>query len=242
MPIIQSLWIGSTLSTMQKLSIVSFLQNNHPFHLYVYDDVQGVPEGCVLKDASTILPASKIFKYKQFNTYAGFANLFRYKLILEKGGYWVDTDVVCLKPFPETAYLFATERVRGSRVGYKAANAIFCAPPGAMILEYCYQQAVQKNPEQLKWGETGPSLVSYGINKFALHNYLAQPEVFCPINWWNWQQYIYSSLALEKFPNSLGLHLWHEMWRRNNINKNDVFASDSIYEKLKQRYLKNDEI
>ena len=30
---------------------------------------------------------------------AAFSNLFRYKLLLERGGWWVDTDVICLRPF-----------------------------------------------------------------------------------------------------------------------------------------------
>ncbi len=38
-PVIHSLWIGTQLSTMEQLSISSFLKNGHRFHLYVYDDV-----------------------------------------------------------------------------------------------------------------------------------------------------------------------------------------------------------
>jgi len=83
-PIIQSLWIGESLSNMEKLCISSFLKNGHPFHLYVYDEVKGVPEGTILKDASKILPPNMIFKYKDHDSYAAFANLFRYKLLLEK--------------------------------------------------------------------------------------------------------------------------------------------------------------
>ena len=44
-PVIQSLWVGEKLSVMEILSISSFLQKGHPFHLYVYDDVKGVPDG-----------------------------------------------------------------------------------------------------------------------------------------------------------------------------------------------------
>ena len=99
LPIIQSLWIGDRLSTMEKLCISSFLQNVNDFHLYTYDKVKGVPEGTVIKDANEIVPSDMIFKYKEHNSYAGFSNIFRYKLLFDKGGYWVDTDNVCLKPF-----------------------------------------------------------------------------------------------------------------------------------------------
>ena len=112
--IIQGLWIGSQLSVMEQLSIASFLQNGHEYHLYVYDEPKNIPAGTLVKDATEILRASSIFQYKQCPSYAGFSNFFRYKLLLERGGWWVDTDTVCLKPFdfPEQ-YVFSSEISKG---------------------------------------------------------------------------------------------------------------------------------
>lgn len=124
-PIIQSLWIGTKLSVMENLSISSFLQNGHPFHLYIYDNVQGVPEGVTLKDANNILHSDKIFKYKDFDSYAGFSNIFRYKLLLEKGNYWVDTDIICLKPFLDnTEYVFASQKMPNISFKHKGKSSI----------------------------------------------------------------------------------------------------------------------
>src|SRR5258706_1862824 len=97
--IVQGLWIGGSLSTMERLSIKSFLANGHAYHLYAYDDVAGVPPGAVVKDGNQILPSSLIFRCKQNKSFAAFSDFFRYKLLLEKGGWWVDLDVVCLKFF-----------------------------------------------------------------------------------------------------------------------------------------------
>src|SRR5437016_4032991 len=97
--IIQGLWIGSELSVMERMSIISFLRNGHEYHLYTYNDLPNVPDRVVVKDANRILPASAIFKYKERPSYAGFANYFRYRLLLEHGGWWADLDVVCLRPF-----------------------------------------------------------------------------------------------------------------------------------------------
>src|SRR4051812_19813754 len=97
--IIRGLWIGAELSVMERMSIASFLAHGHEYHLYVYDDVKYVPKGALVRDANEILPSSMIFQYKHSKSYAGFANFFRYQLLLQKGGWWVDTDVVCLKPF-----------------------------------------------------------------------------------------------------------------------------------------------
>jgi hypothetical protein len=58
-----------------------------------------------------------IFKYKDRNTYAGFSNIFGYKLVYEKGNFWVDMDIISLKPFIFTQdYVFAGSGSAGSWV------------------------------------------------------------------------------------------------------------------------------
>jgi hypothetical protein len=100
--IIQGLWIGGKLSIMEQLSISSFIKNGHEYHLYVYDEVKNIPAVTVIKDGNEILPSSRIFTYQSGwvkGSYAGFADSFRFHLLKNKGGWWVDTDIICLKPF-----------------------------------------------------------------------------------------------------------------------------------------------
>ena len=240
LPVIQSLWIGEKLSKMEQLCVSSFLHNGHPFHLYVYDDVAGLPEGAVLKDASKIIHPDGIFKYKDHDSYAGFSNIFRYKLLLEKGSYWVDTDVICLNPFIHDAeYVFASERLLqptpDKRI--KVATCIMKAPIGSSILDYCYSESANKNPELLKWGQTGPLLLTEAIIKYNMWSSVAEPEVFCPINWWEWNHFIDEG-ADQKLIGAQAVHLWNEMWRRNNTDKSGSFHESSIYEQLKTNYMK----
>ncbi len=54
--IVQSLWIGDSLSPMEQLSAASFLANNHEYHLYVYEEVENIPDGVTIKDGNDILP------------------------------------------------------------------------------------------------------------------------------------------------------------------------------------------
>ena len=115
--IIQGLWVGPELSVMEQLSVSSFLRHGHQYHLYVYDDVKNIPAGTVIKDGNEILSASRIFQYKQQASYSGFSNFFRYKLLLERGGWWVDTDTVCLKPFDfSEEYVFSSEMGTGTGI------------------------------------------------------------------------------------------------------------------------------
>src|SRR4029079_10479871 len=61
---VQGLWIGPRLSTMQQLTIRSFLANGHPFHLFIYEDVTGIPRDTTVLDARAILPESEICTYQ----------------------------------------------------------------------------------------------------------------------------------------------------------------------------------
>src|SRR4051812_10885773 len=93
LPVINGLWIGQ-LSPLEQLCIRSFIVQGHPYHLYTYDALDNVPAGVTLQDAGQILPKSLIFRNqlgKGKGSVAAFSDLFRYKLLLERGGWWVDT-------------------------------------------------------------------------------------------------------------------------------------------------------
>lgn len=231
--IIQGLWIGPQLSVMEELSISSFLQNGHEYHLYVYDTVKNIPAGTVVKDANEILPASKIFQYKQRPSYAGFANFFRYKLLLERGGWWADTDIVCLKPydFPED-HVFATEIFRGVEV-VTAGN--IKAPSGSQAMTSAWETCLTKDPELLVWGETGSKLMDKVVKEFSLEKYLMPYHVFCPLSYHEWRQVLEPHVQLDV--SSYAIHLWNEKWREAGQDKNARYADTCIYEQLKRRYL-----
>ena len=62
---ISGLWIGKSLSTLEKLSISSFIKNGHKYYLYVYDDVDNIPDGTIIQDANEIIIENDIFYSQQ---------------------------------------------------------------------------------------------------------------------------------------------------------------------------------
>ncbi len=233
---IQGLWIGARLSTLERLTIRSFQCHGHAFHLYVYDEVAAVPRGTVLHDASAIMPASRIFRYSPSASYAGFANLFRYQLLHERGGWWVDMDTVCLRPFDfVTPYVFASE---DHQTGPMVTSGILKTPAGAPILAAAREIAATKKAEDLSWGETGPRLLASLVERFGLDRYAEPPATFCPIPWLEWRRLINSDLDPFSLPAGVhAIHMWNEMWRREGQDKDARYPRDSPYERLKRRYL-----
>ena len=232
--VIQGLWIGSELSVMEQLSISSFLLNGHDYHLYVYDDLKYIPAGTIVMDANEILPSSRVFQYKHRPSYAGFANFFRYKLLLERGGWWADSDTICLKPFDFPGdYVFSTEiNHKGREVVNNGATK---APRGSEMMAYAWDVCQRKNPARLVWGETGPRLMSKAVKRFRLDKYKMSHQVFCPIDYEEWHKVLQPGFGLS-FEGTYAIHLWNEMWRIAGQDKNARYHESCIYEKLKRTY------
>jgi mannosyltransferase OCH1-like enzyme len=232
--IIQGLWIGSDLSAMEHLSISSFLKNGHEYHLYTYGPVGNIPAGTVVRDGTEILPASMIFQYRQHKSYSAFSNFFRYKLLLEQGGWWVDTDLVCLKPFdfPEE-YVFSSEKAVGSE--FINVGAIK-APPESELMVYAWETCRQKERAELVWGEVGPKLMAAAVERFSYERYVKRSDVFCPIGYSAWEQILTPHLNWQFTEATYAVHLWNEFWRRAGRDKNGSYHSTCLYEQLKSKY------
>ena len=170
----QSLWVGARLSKMEQTCIASFLHHGHGFRLYVYEDVQEVPDGTEIADADTILPRNMVFAYPKYDSipeqegsYAGFADFFRHKLLLDKGGWWVDMDLICVKPFDfPSEYVFSSGEAyphqrfldRGER--YRANAGALKAPPGSPAFKFTWGECQKTDTATIPWGKVGPTLLS----------------------------------------------------------------------------------
>lgn len=229
--IVQGLWIGSTLSIMEKLSIVSFLENGHEYHLYAYDELPGVPRGATVKDANKILPASLIFQYRDRPSYSAFSNFFRYRLLLERGGWWVDSDTVCLRhfDFPEE-YVVSSQKNGAGQIPNVGAIK---APRGSEAIAYAWSVCQTKKRNELVWGEIGPALMAEVVERYRLQRYVKPYYVFCPIEW----ERLLVPYVVGVPEEAYAIHLWNSMWVFGNQDKNATYNPGCIYEQLKTRYL-----
>tara|TARA_Y100000310_G_scaffold313849_1_gene362657 strand:+ start:1665 stop:2393 length:729 start_codon:yes stop_codon:yes gene_type:complete len=236
--IIQSLWIGNELSQVEQLCISSYINNGHKFHLYSYNEIKGIPDGCELKNARDILPESDVFAYKTGigkGSFSAFSNYFRYKMLNLIGGWWTDTDIVCLKKIDlKDDFVFASEKTVDGES--HITSGIIKSPPGSEFSKFCYDFCKEQNKETLEWGTVGPRLVKKAALDLGLANYVKPWEWFNPIGFEQFGMLFDETFGDMNLENSYTLHLWNEMWRRAGINKNQNFSKESLFGKLKLKH------
>lgn len=220
---------------MEVLSIESFLKFGYEFRLYCYEPVDNVPAGVVVCDGREILSADEIFVHRRGfgkGSPAGFSDLFRYKLLLDKGQWWVDTDVICVRPFD-----FAADHVIGNhRHGAEQMvnGAVIKMPAQSRLARFCYEASLGVDRSCAKWGAIGPKLLQQAINTLGMSDCVQPPDVFYPIDYWRIDQFFEGrDLPSE----TCALHLWHAMWQARGIDPNRWFPPDCLYEKMRCRFI-----
>lgn len=206
MQVLNTLWVGDELGKLEQLCVLSGLAAGHPYHVYSYtpEMLRGVPKGAELKDAAEVMPRDRLVAYAECNSYALGANFWRYEMLRQGRGYWVDLDVLVLKPFDlDQDYVFGTEK-EGT-----INNAVMLAPRNSALVEdlvtlprrigrppwYGPRRSAQYYLRRLKegrlrvedypWGTFGPGMLGYLVGKHHLNSFAAAPEVFYPISWRN---------------------------------------------------------
>jgi hypothetical protein len=230
---VHGLWIGKNFSPVELLCIHSYLENGHEFHLWAYDFLETkLPEGVILEEASKIIPRENVFCYKYLNqfghgkgSYAGFSDIFRYKLLYQYGGWWTDMDVVCLKmlDFPGP-YVFRTHHE------LKVVGNIMKCPAGSELMRSCYESAVSQVDENNTDWNLPIRILNEKIEEFGLTGYICE---FTNRDSWLYVRQLL--MRKKKFPDHwFALHLVNEEWRRNRIDKNAIPKRSRIAALLRQ--------
>ena len=169
-------WHGEGLSPLEWSCMRSFIENGHSLQVFAYREIS-LPEGVMLKDAEKIIPSTQLFYFE--DSPSAFSNIFRYKLLLLHGGWWVDTDVFCQsKTVPQCEFAWAEEepgRVNGAILKFPQAHP-FC---GKLL-----NSAIRKARHLSRWGQLGPDLLTETLrNKRPAIDHFGNQKQFYPIHW-----------------------------------------------------------
>ena len=219
---VHGMWIGTQLSKIELLTMSSFLAKGHEFVLWAYDELETeIPEGVSIRDATEIIPRHQVFSYRNYNkyghgkgSYAGFSDIFRYKLLHMHGGWWVDMDVTCLKHIDiETEYFF-----RKHHDLMIVGNVMKC-PKGSQLMLDCYNEAMAQVTEDNRDWHKPIEILNEGVRRHQLEGFIFD-EISYPDSWPVIKNFIRKSRTLNT--DYYFIHWMNEEWRSRGINKNRI--------------------
>jgi hypothetical protein len=224
---VHGMWIGE-LGRLEKQTIKSFCENGSTFNLWTYEKPKyKMSPKVVLRDANEIIPIEKIFKYPKNmrygfcgETYVGFSELFRYKVLYEYGGWWSDMDVTCLKPITDIKepYWF---RFHG--VLPVVGNIMKCPPKSELMLS-CYETALEEINQSTDDMFQAIEILCYYVRFYKLRRFITKDSSNLD-SFWTMEKYFFGD---EKFPEE-----WHFVhWMRSAMNQSHFENKSSTFHKL----------
>lgn len=232
--IVNGLWIGNDLGVLELLTIHSFIDNGYTFKLWTYQPEKiTVPKNVLIEDASIIIPSEKVFSYGNKNkfghgkgSYAGFSDIFRYKLLYMFGGIWTDMDVTCIKKLKiHDDYFFRYHHKTG------AVGNFMKSPKDSPLMLWCYTRAIEEvNEKNTDW-MLPINILNDGIKHFKLEQYIqkiSNDDSFPEIT-----RLLSSEITIPE--DWFIIHWMNEEFRRLNISKN-VALNNSVYDSLLKKY------
>lgn len=215
------------LSWLERGCLASFIAHGHAVTLYSYAPM-ALPAGVAHADAAAILPRDLLFR-NQSGAHAGgvtaFANLFRYAMLRDHGGIWIDTDMLCLsRDWPEGELIVAAQ----------SDHLINCAVLGGAAGHPLFTEAfavASRIGAHSIFGYTGPHLVTALVNQMGLRGAVLPVETFYPIPFQS------AAALLEPAPGArrvawpertVAVHLWHESLRLAGFDRAAPPPPDSL--------------
>lgn len=229
---LNTLWFEGRLGYMERLSLASARAQGHPVTIFSYQpqSLSSVPDGVEVRDAREVMDDPTRIRLFDGPFKALGSDFFRYELFAKDMGYWVDLDVVLLRPLD-----FGIDHVFGWEHERSINGAILRLPPDSAILHEL-RTVPEKNwcppffgprrtvqywwtrfrkgevrLEDLPWGSAGPALITYLVRKHGMLG-LAQPrDVFYPVRYENAEDLFLNAEAVEAevTPRTRAIHLWH---------------------------------
>lgn len=254
--IVRSLWVGPPLSEMEWACFASFVKHGARFELFTDDLSRQVPEGVILRDCREVL-GSEIPRYgpqagERAGSYAIAGDVARVRTLVRDGGWWVDSDVVCLRSFApiDKGMQFAWQDTPGSTSPLGSVNvAVIRLPPGTPIARLLERRArmpwfgspwespkqrlrnfwrnkrTLANPYNVWWGmSAGPDALTRAIHHFGLTSHVLPHEAFYPVHYSDWRAMLTKTDddLASMAKDSYAIHLWAEMYRDVGLSKGEA--------------------
>lgn len=250
-PTVHALWIGNQLGKVARSCLMSFISHGHSVHLHTYDNIIDVPDGITICDANLIIPKDKIIKHKATGSYALFSDIFRYELLKQVDGIYIDCDVYCIDTLsiPHHGYLLGYEddkKINGAVLALPKDSELLnqlitiaydehFIPPwygkkAQNRLKWKKRFGLAKHISQMPWGVIGPEAITYYVQHYQLESYIQPIDIFYPIHYTCVNHLMNAGLDIKDITThrSKCIHLYNEILRKHNLSnipENSILSS-----------------
>ncbi|GBQ33214.1 hypothetical protein AA13594_2572 [Gluconacetobacter azotocaptans DSM 13594] len=162
---------------MEQACLASFSSRGYDVTLFSFERISNVPDGVRVDDANAIVSRDleSRFLYNGKPDPGRFSDLFRYRMVATRDLVWIDLDVLLLSdntPFRARDIFPLDESGVNGAVFYTG---------DAALLKGLAHEAMQRVGRNLKWGETGPLLLTRLLRDERNRPRLSPQAMFCPI-------------------------------------------------------------
>ncbi|EHH0538187.1 hypothetical protein J7D62_001286 [Campylobacter lari] len=230
------------IGLMELLSIKSFIDSGYKFILYTYniDDkifkkLDELFDDFELKDANEIVPFENYFSDDRGAGVAAFSDYFRFNLLYLRGGVWVDLDMICLNYIDLNEKYIFTQEVDEDNTKSRITTSFLKFPKNSDFGKSLIQETekIINKRKQIPWGIIGPWFLADHVKKCGLENFAWDYKRTCQISWCNAKNFLDNNTSIDT--NQPFLHLFSEMWRLNNMEKN-TFHQMGVYGQLLKKH------
>lgn len=232
LPIVNAVWIGKSLGQVHAACLRSFQRHGHEVVLHAFDPPEDTPAGIKIFDASKLMRRDEVLTHRKTGSLSLASDIYRYRMLREGMGLYVDCDIYCLKPFPNKEYLFGWESDRA------ISNAVLHAPYDSELVTRLNLFAGDKSfippwrskgtqrwmrirnamglpisPENWPWGTLGPRLLTHLVEELGMEEQASPIDAFYALHYDQTPLLFEPGLRLEDIgtPRSYALHLANSM-------------------------------
>jgi glycosyltransferase involved in cell wall biosynthesis len=199
---------------------VSMRAAGHPVRVWSYSPQKLeflLPHGIEVRAADDVMPRGLFERIVAGSEIRYFSDIFRYAVLYEHGGLWMDSDMVLLRPFPFRGdHFFNLQWRSGPKNEHFVCGNVMYAEPYSRHVRNLYETSVDRFFASRGWafGDVGPKLLSDYIASEAgaeLRDRLFSPVFFNPIDWTEIDRFDKPIGELAEYLNDervFGIHLW----------------------------------
>jgi len=207
-----TLWKGPSLSAFEASCLHSFVAAGHEVTLFSYEPVAGVPAGVKRADAARIVDAAWLnaFVLNGVSDITHFSDLFRYRMFERTELTWIDADLLLLRSWDQDP----NQTLLALEAPHSLNGAVMRVASQERWLPTLIEHAEALRGHSIRWGETGPRLVTRIAGPHAVGAQAAPPPVYFPIHFGDfWKPFLpeHASECRALCAQARTLHLWNNL-------------------------------